>query len=74
MPTEEVDHMVRIEDGGARFDERNLLGLCKNHHSIKSSLERHHGNLITEMIEIEDGYFVPADKQQIIDLLIEKSL
>ena len=34
----EVDHIVQLKDGGARFDERNLRSLCQSCH-----VERHGG-------------------------------
>lgn len=36
-----VDHIQRIEDGGAKLDEANLQSLCKYHHDSKSGKEAH---------------------------------
>lgn len=36
-----VDHIQRIEDGGAKLDEANLQSLCKFHHDSKSGKEAH---------------------------------
>ena len=36
----EVDHIVPIEDGGAMYDEANLQGLCKPHHSRKTARDK----------------------------------
>lgn len=36
-----VDHIVRIEAGGAAYDMDNLQTLCKPCHDIKSALESH---------------------------------
>lgn len=36
-----VDHIQRIEDGGAKLDENNLQTLCKWHHDSKSGKEAH---------------------------------
>lgn len=36
-----VDHIVRIEAGGAPLDLRNLWTLCKEHSARKTALERH---------------------------------
>ncbi|WP_084516538.1 HNH endonuclease [Microtetraspora niveoalba] len=36
-PADEVDHIVRLEDGGARFDHRNLQSLCAPCHQLKSA-------------------------------------
>lgn len=36
-----TDHIVRIEDGGAVYDESNLQSLCRFHHNSKSGKEAH---------------------------------
>lgn len=36
-----TDHIVRIEDGGEKFDESNLQSLCAFHHNQKSGREAH---------------------------------
>ncbi|HET8886803.1 MAG TPA: HNH endonuclease signature motif containing protein [Salinimicrobium sp.] len=36
-----VDHIQRIEDGGAKLDEANLQSLCKHCHNSKSGKEAH---------------------------------
>ena len=38
-PAAEVDHIVRISDGGARLDDANLQSLCKSCHSRKTLAE-----------------------------------
>ena len=40
-PAEFTDHIVRIEDGGDRFNESNLQSLCSFHHNQKSGREAH---------------------------------
>ena len=35
----EVDHVKRVQDGGAWWDEANLWALCRNHHFRKSARE-----------------------------------
>lgn len=35
------DHIVPISEGGARFDERNLMELCHSHHNKKRGMEAH---------------------------------
>ena len=35
-----VDDILPIEDGGAMYDEANLQGLCKPHHSSKTARDR----------------------------------
>ena len=36
-----IDHIVRIEAGGAPLDQRNLWTLCRDHHARKTAKERH---------------------------------
>lgn len=38
-PATDVDHRIRIEDGGAPWDEDNLQALCHPHHSEKTAAE-----------------------------------
>jgi 5-methylcytosine-specific restriction protein A len=40
-PAQFADHIIRIEDGGSRFDESNLQSLCEFHHNQKSGREAH---------------------------------
>lgn len=37
----DVDHIVRIRDGGKRLDHANLRSLCSTHHKSKSGRESH---------------------------------
>lgn len=39
--TDVTDHIVRIEDGGAIWDDINLQPLCTCHHNSKSGKEAH---------------------------------
>lgn len=36
----EIDHVVRLVSGGAKFDEKNLQALCKSCHSKKTRAEQ----------------------------------
>jgi 5-methylcytosine-specific restriction protein A len=38
-PSTEVDHKLALSDGGAPFDERNLLALCRRCHGAKTARE-----------------------------------
>jgi len=31
-PATELHHIIRLEDGGAQYDEDNIQALCKPHH------------------------------------------
>lgn|SRR6478609_9737165 len=35
----EIDHVIRIEDGGSRTEFTNLLSRCNSHHCSKSAKE-----------------------------------
>lgn len=39
-PGKHVDHWVPLAQGGAPYDEGNLVHLCHSHHSMKTNLER----------------------------------
>lgn len=41
MPGDCVDHIKRIEDGGAKWDWSNLQTLCNSCHARKSGQEAH---------------------------------
>lgn len=36
----EVDHIIRLEDGGAEYDQTNLQTLCADCHRAKTRRER----------------------------------
>lgn len=36
-----VDHIIPIEQGGAKRDDRNYQSLCNYHHNVKRGKERH---------------------------------
>ena len=38
-PATQTDHIIRLADGGAPFDDRNLMPICDHHHSGKNKLE-----------------------------------
>ena len=51
-PTEEIDHIIRLEDGGPDTDD-NCQGLCKDCHKEKTRQE----NSKSEVVEFGvDGY------------------
>jgi len=45
-----VDHWVPLAQGGAPFDEDNLVSLCHSHHSRKTALEQA-GKALPKIIE-----------------------
>lgn len=64
-----LDHIIRIEDGGAELDPRNTWTLCRNHHARKSAMERH--GLTLDSIG-EDGAKIPtpAARREILKKLL----
>ena len=40
-PATVTDHIIPIQHGGAKTDERNFQGLCRHHHAKKSAKESH---------------------------------
>jgi hypothetical protein len=66
-PAEDLDHAIRLQEGGAPWDSRNFLPLCKYHHGKKTNMEVNgykppsipgEGGLIPESLEeiVEDVY------------------
>lgn len=42
VPVDDVDHIIPLEDGGARLDRNNLQSSCRKHHNgLKSRLQRY---------------------------------
>ena len=41
-PADVADHIVRIEDGGEKYNENNIQSLCNFHHNRKSGKEGRH--------------------------------
>lgn len=40
-PVLDVHHLIPVEDGGAEFDDANLLTVCHAHHPKLEALRRH---------------------------------
>lgn len=36
----DVDHIIALVDGGEKFDEKNLRGLCHRHHSARTGRDQ----------------------------------
>lgn len=52
-----IDHIIRIEQGGAPLDSRNTWTLCRDHHARKTALE---SNGLTLDSAGRDGEKIPA--------------
>lgn len=57
-----TDHIIRMDDGGAKQDVGNLLGLCNKHHNRKSWLEGKGLLIITEEYLNDWGERVPTEE------------
>lgn len=62
-----LDHVIRIESGGAEYDDENLMIMCERHHNIKSGKEAHNPILIP-YTRNDDGDMIPIDKKAIISI------
>lgn len=63
-----IDHAIRVENGGAPLDIRNLMTMCKVCHDTKSRFEAHG---FAPDATGEDGFKIPTKlgRQQIFDKL-----
>ena len=59
-PAKVVDHIIRIKDGGANLDKRNLQSLCARCHNSKSAKERNGTELQKEYIKNHLGQKIPT--------------
>ena len=58
-----VDHIVPVQQGGAKWDKRNHMGMCGHHHDKKRGLDSH--GYIVRATDTAAG-FIPEDRQEII--------
>lgn len=58
-----VDHIVRVNNGGSMYDNRNMMTVCRSHHDAKSRLE---GKGWTCDVVGTFGSLVPADRGKVI--------
>ncbi|MEM6320638.1 MAG: HNH endonuclease signature motif containing protein [Bacteroidota bacterium] len=62
-----LDHLIRVQSGGAKFDIRNLMGMCERHHNIKSGKETHNPILI-DYTRNDDGDMIPKNREDIMKI------
>lgn len=72
LPTQVTDHIIRIEEGGAPWDENNFMAMSKYWHDKKSAYEKHHGTLVPWILN-QEGQKIPRDKNDIIEYLKAKA-
>jgi len=61
-----VDHIIPINQGGAKYDPCNLMSMCHKLHNKKSGKEKHTPILI-EFIETQSGK-IPVKKEHIFEV------
>jgi 5-methylcytosine-specific restriction endonuclease McrA len=59
-----LDHIIRLESGGAEYDDKNLMGMCERDHNIKSGKEAHNPILIKYQSN-DRGDFIPVDRNEL---------
>lgn len=64
-----VDHIIRISDGGATTDERNLMTLCTTCHERKSSMESRNFMIDWDLNEYGEKIPKPSGRELIITIL-----
>ena len=62
-PAHHCDHIISVSEGGAEFDERNLWGICRYHHNVKTGLEAH--GLQVQVMPGRGG-LVPVNREEVI--------
>ena len=67
-PGELVDHIIPINQGGAKMDWENLMVMCNEKHNKKSGMESHKPILV-EWVLNKDGDKIPKNREDIIKLL-----
>jgi 5-methylcytosine-specific restriction enzyme A len=64
-----IDHIIRIGDGGATTDERNLMTLCTTCHERKSSMESRGFMIDWDINEYGERIPKPSGRQLVITIL-----
>jgi 5-methylcytosine-specific restriction endonuclease McrA len=70
VKADHVDHMIRIEEGGAVFSKENLMAVSEFWHNAKSRQEQLCGSLNIPYFDTPDGK-VPQDREDIIRFMKE---
>ena len=66
-PAQVTDHIIPINQGGAKFDERNLMALSRYYHDKKSAMESSGKPLINYQFN-ENGDKIPLNRNDIFNL------
>ena len=61
-----TDHIIAREQGGADYDPRNLMAMCRRHHDQKSGLE----GAGVELASMRSMHgLIPVDRMDVVELL-----
>ena len=69
-PSTCVDHAIRVANGGAKYDKRNLIAMCNEHHAYKTTIEIQ--GYKPDVVRTTNGY-IPDNIQDIIELVALQS-
>lgn len=70
VKADHVDHIIRIEEGGAIWSEENWMSVSEFWHNAKSRQEQLLGSLNLATIDTPHGK-IPKNRQDIIDYMID---
>ena len=70
LPSQVTDHIISINAGGARWDDKNFIPMSRKWHDIKRGIEAHK-DILVDYKQNWKGEKVPLNKQDIIDFLIK---
>lgn len=65
----EIDHIIPVRLGGAKYDHRNLMGMTQYYHRRKTRLERDKEHPLVDWIETDNG-LIPKRKEDIIHVIL----
>ncbi len=70
VAVEQVDHIIRLEDGGAAYDRVNLMSVCNECHYFKTGKEKHKQLIQYDLNEEFER--IPKDRHDIYTVFKDK--
>jgi 5-methylcytosine-specific restriction endonuclease McrA len=67
----DTDHIIKETSGGAAFDTRNLMALCKDCHNYKTGHERHNPILVSFTYNV-DNKKIPECREEALKLFSKR--
>jgi len=71
VKADHVDHIIRIEDGGAIWSSENWMAMSEFWHNRKSGAEQLQGSINIPYFETEEGK-IPKDREAIIKIMVDR--